>query len=71
MNMATLYIKVEIEDKDALMDALDGLVETHGASFYTLVVDGEPQRMGDAHLDIEEQEGRAIADALNNMTGEK
>ena len=69
--MATLYIKVEIDEQDVLMDALEGLVETHGASFYTLVVDGEPQRMGDAHLYVEEREAEAIADALNNITEEK
>jgi len=67
----TYIIKVEIGNKDALMDALEGLVDTHGASFYTLVVDGEPQRMGDAHLDVEEREGQAIANALNNITEEK
>ena len=69
--MATLYIKVEVENKDALMDALEGLVEEHGASFYTLVVDGTPQRMGDAHLYVEEQEAKVIANALNNMNEEE
>lgn len=69
--MATYIIKVEIEDKDALMDALDGLVEEHMASYYTLVVDGKAQRMGDAHLYVEEREAEAIADALNNITEEK
>jgi hypothetical protein len=67
--MKTLYIKVEIDEQHALMDALEGLVDTHGASFYTLVVDGKPQRMGDAHLDVEEREGRAIANALKKVIG--
>jgi hypothetical protein len=69
--MKTLYIKVEIDEQDVLMDALEGLVETHGASFYTLVVDGTPQRMGDAHLYVEEQEAKVIANALNNMNEEE
>jgi hypothetical protein len=69
--MATYIIKVEVENKDALTDALEGLVEEHGASFYTLVVDRTPQRMGDAHLYVEEQEAEAIANALNNMNEEE
>ena len=67
--MATYYIKVETDEREALMDALENLVEAHGASFYTLVVDGVPQRMGDQHLDVEEREGRAIAQALTKVIG--
>jgi hypothetical protein len=63
----TIILKIEIENPEALNDALATLVETHGASFYTLVVDGVPQRMGDRHLDVEEREGRAIASALRRV----
>lgn len=63
----TIILKIEIEHHEALTAALENLVETHGASFYTLVVDGVPQRMGDRHLDVEEREGRAIARALRRV----
>ena len=65
--MTTRYIKVEIENDDALYDALEGLVETHGASFYTLVADGVALRMGDAHLDREDREAEAVALALRGV----
>jgi len=67
--MTTYYIKVETDEREALMDALENLVEAHGASFYTLVVDGVPQRMGDQHLAVEEREGQVIAAALATMEG--
>lgn len=63
--MTTRYIKIEIENADALYEALGDLVDTHGLSYYTLVVDGVAQSMGDAHLDPEEREAEAVAAALH------
>lgn len=67
MTPKTIIVKIEIENTEALVDALEHLVDVFGASFYTLVVDGVPQRMGDRHLDVEEREGRAIASALRRV----
>lgn len=61
------YIKIEAPDLDTLDTILAPLVEEHGGSHYTLVVDGEAQRMSDRHLDEEEREGRAIASALRRL----
>jgi hypothetical protein len=65
--MTTRYIKIEIENTDALYEALGDLVDTHGLSYYTLVVDGVAQSMGDAHLDPEEREAEAVALALRGV----
>lgn len=61
--MTTLHIKVEISDERALMDALEALVESHGASFYTLMRNGEALAVAehDAHLREEEEEANAMA----------
>jgi hypothetical protein len=65
--MTTRYIKIEIENAEALYAALGDLVDTHGLSYYTLVVDGVAQSMGDAHLDPEEREAEAVALALRGV----
>ena len=63
--MTTLHIKVEISDESALMDALEALVESHGASFYTLMRDGNPVAVAehDPHLREEEEEANILARA--------
>jgi hypothetical protein len=63
----SIIVKIEIENWAAMIEAMENLVEEHGASFYTLVVDGEPQRMGDRHLDVEEREALAIAKTLRRV----
>jgi hypothetical protein len=65
--MNTYIIKIETGNKAALTAALERLVEAHGASFYTLTVDGVAQHMGDAHLDVEQREAEAIAAALTTI----
>jgi hypothetical protein len=65
--MTVRYIKIEIENADALYDALGDLVDTHGLSYYTLVVDGVAQSMGDRHLDVEEREAEAVTLALRGV----
>lgn len=69
----TYIIKAEIENEDALYEALETLVETHGASFYTLVRDGEPLKVAfhDPHLTWEQKQAEVIANALYNMTEEE
>lgn len=63
--MTTVLVKVEIENESNLTDALEGLVERHGASFYTLVRDGSRVRVDseDSHLLPERYEASLYAHA--------
>ena len=66
----TYIIKVEIEERAALMETLRDLVEEHDASFYTLVEEGRGVNVHEysSHLIVETFEGALYAAAREMFT---
>lgn len=67
--MTTMLIKVTDVQAEAVWDAMEALVDEHGASFYTLVVNDAPQRVDahSVHLAYESYEAALYAHACATM----